>query len=168
MPLSSLLPQSPGFPLGVYEVEQVESDESLEGGLTDYLKAHPLVAALIDGEHVYPYFVPRHVEQGQFPCIVYSVTEQPVESITGQAGVATVSIDLECWSPVFDTSCKLATAVRKSLQAFRGWFGCCAVAGIWYQGIDDDAEKPSDDSGVYWFCRTVSFDVSYVVPLHTF
>lgn len=143
-------------------------DRSLEAGIVAYLLANPIVDELVANKHVYPYFVPREVEQGEFPCVVYKLTEQSVPGITGQTGLATVSLDLECWSTNIDDSGKLANAVRKACQGFRGYWGLCPIAGSWYQGFDDDAEKPGDDSGTYWFCRTVTFTVAYAVPLHTF
>lgn len=166
--LGAQLPQPLALPLGAEGLEPAASDTSLEAGLVEYLKAHALVGCLIGNEDVYPYFVPRHIEEAERPCIVYKMSGATIPGITGQSGIATVSLDLECWSLTLDTSAKLANAARAACQAFKGYWGLCPIIGSWYQTFDDDAEKPGDNSATYWFCRTVTFNVAHYVPVHTF
>lgn len=139
-----------------------------EEGLKTYLTANPAIAALI-GSRVYPYYVPRDVQTAGYPCIVYTLTESPVESVTGQSGAVTAVVDLECWAPTFGAACSVAAAVRKAMQGYRGAFDeTVGVAGSWFVGMEDDCEQPADDSTTYWHCRTMTFDVTYHVPRHTF
>ena len=161
------LPCPLAFPLGVVDLEPTETDYSIEAGLFQFLTEHPQVGCIVNG-NVFPYYVHRHVEQSQYPCITYEISEAPVESVTGQSGLHTITLDLVCWATTLSTAQTLGNKVRQSLQAYRGWFGNVAVAGSWYQGYDDDAEDPKDNSSVYWFNRTVTFHVTYLVPLHTF
>jgi len=162
--LASPLP----LPLAVAVCPTIElSDYTLEAGLKTYLLGRAAISCLV-AARMFPKNVPRDVERAGYPCIVYDVTEAPNEAITGQAGSAVAQVDLHCWATTFEASTLIAKAVRPALQGFRGWAGLAGIIASKYESTDDEDQEPKDDSGAYWYCRTLTFSIVYVVPLHTF
>jgi hypothetical protein len=162
--LASPLP----LPLAVAVCPTIElSDYTLEAGLKTYLLGKAAIECLI-AARFFPYIVPRDVERAGYPCITYELNDAPTEAITGQSGASAAQVDLSCWAQTFEAATALAREVRKALQGYQGWAGLCGIVACHYESADDEAQEPKDDSGAYWYARTLTFSVVYVVPLHTF
>jgi len=162
--ITGALPCGLPLALGSSGVEQTLSDYSIEGGLMFYLLNHPRISCLVSSR-VYPYYVD---DSSAFPAISFEISEVPEPAITRQSGIAKASIDVTSWSDNFNDSVRVANEVRRALQGFRGWMGNVAVMAVQFDDMDDEKQSPADDSPVYWFGRTMSFTLTYLVEIHTF
>jgi len=158
MPLSSHLPCGLPLALGGASIEPAQSDRSIEAGVEAYLRANTRVAALV-GDRITPGYVERG---GTFPAIDYKVSIDHATILSGSAGYAEATIEINAWSTVFGESVAVMEAVRRCMQGFKGWAGCCFVYSSIPDGPStDEVQEPKDGSGGYWFCRSQDYAVKY-------
>lgn len=104
----------------------------------------------IVGPRVFPHFIP----QGQpTPAIVYNrVSGSADYTLQGPSGLATATMQVDCWAADPDTASTLARLVRAKLDGFAGdvAFGSespqavATILGVFVDAIADEYEKDTD------------------------
>lgn len=148
-----------GWPLalgfGPLTVER--TDFGIRAGLAAYLLTRPAVAALV-GDRI----TPGYLERGKpLPGIDYKVRIARTNAPAGPLGFAVATVDLNCWSTIYDEACAVADALREALFGFRGWMGCCWVNGAFFEDEDDEPQEPKDGSGDFQYCVSLTYEINF-------
>ena len=157
--LSGILPGQLGLiVLGSGGVPVAASSFSIEAALIEYLQDNEAVSCLV-GNRFYPLAVSR--SNTTWPVVVYRVSIDHEQGISGSLGVATAAVELDVWSNTYSDLAYVSEAIRRAMQGFRGWWGGIGVMSVWIDGQSDNDERPQDGSGGWWFSRELDYSVMF-------
>jgi hypothetical protein len=132
---------------------------SLETELVNYLEANGF-------DNLHPMSVPR--ANTVFPAITfYRESTEHMEAISGNgsAGYCRATIGFDIWSYRYLDIPPVAEQLRLVLQGFHGRWNEFGILEVAITGEADHKEKPGDGSGVWWYSRSVDFDILFTEPL---
>jgi hypothetical protein len=130
----------------------------MEAALIARLLGTAGVAALIGGTRVYPGSRPQG---DQLPAIVLNwISGAPVYTDDGEAGLASVRVQIDCWGETYSSAKDVAQAVRASLSAFQG-----TISGVTFQNILIEDERDDREDGLndaqYLYRTNIDFIIWY-------
>lgn len=129
----------------------------MENAVIAKLLADSGLAALVDNR-IYPVARPQG---SMLPAItLQTVSNVPVYTNDGEAGIAEARVQIDCWGATYSSVKTVARAVTASLSAFFG-----TVDGVAFQNVLLDGERDSRESGSnapeYLFRTQLDFRVWY-------
>lgn len=100
---------------------------------------------------------------GALPAIRYAtISGQSSDHLTGAAGRAKPTIQIDCYAETPLAANDLAEVVRVSLQGHRGDLGGVFSHGVSLRGFREGYEPPIDGSDVGKYRVSIDFDISHV------
>ena len=130
----------------------------MEGALIAKLLTDSGVSTLVNNR-VYPVSRPQ---ASALPAITLAtVSNVPVYTNDGEAGIAEVRTQIDCWGSTYGSAKTVARAVKVSLSAFFGTAGGVAFQYVLLDGERDSREGGSNASE-YLFRTQLDFRVWFV------
>lgn len=132
--------------------------------LFSYLSSQSSLTSLLASDAAgLPAISARHpAESDPYPCLVYRVTRNPQEQLSGDAGFVDADVEIEMWSESPDDIDAIALAITALFHGKSNWsMGGVPVMTSDVEADSDDYETAGDGSDEGPFSETVDVFIRY-------